>query len=213
MDIRQHFLTLAAGDRIPLDAGGGSLRSIMSFLPFLIYAGHVVLNEGDMRSKAEGRLDHLLGAGDSIDEAGVASLWLLSREEWVAIRVIVLQKLLRLRVKAPGDDLWATKGVKDAFLFFMLIDRMQQMIKRESGVAPTFKEGGGLAVVSHQNAQWIADFMKRAVQDGRELAREFEELATRAETEWLTVDSLRDAVRFADIGAVEPDEWVRAALQ
>jgi hypothetical protein len=55
--------------------------------------------------------------------------------------------------------------------------------------------------------------MKRAVQDGPELAREFEELAPRAETEWLTVDSLRDAARFAEIGAVEPDEWVRAALQ
>jgi hypothetical protein len=166
-----------------------------------------------MRGKAASRLDHLLASGEAVDEAGVASLWLLSSEEWAAIRVVVLQKLLRLRVKAPGDDLWATKGVRDAFLFFMLVDRMQQMIKRESGVAPTFKEGGGLAVVSHQNAQWIADFMKRAVQDGRELAREFEELATRAETEWLTIDSLRDAVRFANIGAVEPDEWVRAALQ
>jgi hypothetical protein len=46
MDIRQHFLTLSAAERIPLEAGGGSLGSIMSFLPFLIYAGHVVLDEG-----------------------------------------------------------------------------------------------------------------------------------------------------------------------
>jgi hypothetical protein len=29
----------------------------------------------------------------------------------------------------------------------------------------------------------------------------------------ILVGSLRDAVRFAEIGAVEPDDWVRAALQ
>jgi E3 ubiquitin-protein ligase UBR4 len=210
-DVRHTLATFAAGERIPLSAGGGSLTAIFSLIPFLVYAGHIVLSEAETRKAAELKLDGMLSAGPS-DEAAVLALWLLSREEWDAVRKDVLERLLKEKVRTPADDPWETKEVKEAFLLFILVDRISRLVKSESGNEVARKENGAIKIGPHKGAQWIEEWLGRVAREGKNVVGEFEEFAEDAEAEILVIGSLRDAVLFAEIGSVDAADWVRAAL-
>jgi E3 ubiquitin-protein ligase UBR4 len=210
-DVRHTLATLAAGERIPTSAGGGSLTALFSLIPFLVYAGHVVLAEGDARRAAEVRLEGLL-AGGPADEAAVLSMWILTREEWAAVRPEILQRIVKQRVKAVGEEPWETKDLRDAFLMFILIDRIAELVKAESGIEVVKKENGALKVGAHKGAAWIEAWMTRVASDGRNLVAEFEEFAQEAESTLLTIGSLADAILFAKIGSIGPADWIAAAL-
>jgi hypothetical protein len=210
-DLRHTLAVHAAGERIPLANGGGSLSAIFSLIPFLVYAGHVVLAEGDGRRAAEGKLEALL-AGGSAEEAVVLGLWLLTREEWDAIRAEMLQRLVKQRVRAVADDPWETQELREAFLMFILVDRVSRLVKAESAAPAVRKENGALKVGPHKAAQWIDAWMGRVASEGKNVVVEFEEFAQDGEAEIWATGSSRDAFEFAEIGSVNPSEWIVAAL-
>jgi E3 ubiquitin-protein ligase UBR4 len=121
-NLRHQIQVVAAGGRIPLSAGGGSLASILSFVPFLVYAGHVVLQDGDARKGLEGKVEAVLEGGEAVEEAMVLGLWAMSLVEWLEVRVGLLRRLVKSKGKRE-ENLW--EGVKEQFFFFMLLDRMQ----------------------------------------------------------------------------------------
>jgi E3 ubiquitin-protein ligase UBR4 len=211
-DVRHTLASTAAGERIPLSAGGGSLSAIFSLIPFLVYAGHAALADGEARRAAEVRLETLLQPGGMAEEAAVCALWLLSREEWDAVRTAVLTRLVKQRARAPVDDAWQQPHIREAFFLFILVDRIARMVKEETGKPAAFGENGALKVGPHKGAPWIDAWMETVARDGRNVALGFEELAADAEDEIFKIGNLRDALIFAEIGAAEPTEWLAAAL-
>jgi hypothetical protein len=102
--VRRTLAATAAGERIPLSAGGGSLSSIFALIPFLVCAWHAALADGDARPTAERRLETLLAPDGATDETVVSALWLLSREEWDAAHSAVLARFVKQRAEPPADD-------------------------------------------------------------------------------------------------------------
>jgi E3 ubiquitin-protein ligase UBR4 len=211
-DVRHTVATFAAGERIPLSAGGGSLTAIFSLIPFLIYAGHIVLAEGDARKAAETKLDGLL-AGGAADEAAVLALWLLTTEEWDAVRTGILQRLVKQKVRAVADDPWETKELKEALFIFILVDRISRLVKAPSGCEVARKETGAIKIGPHKNARWVETWLEKVAGDGKTVVSEFEDFAKDAEDEILVISTLKDALLFAEIGSIEPSDWLASALQ
>jgi E3 ubiquitin-protein ligase UBR4 len=174
-DVWAHVTRLAERGRIPVSAGGGSLASIMSLIPFLVYAGHVV------RQGA-------ITPGANAEEEAVRTLWSVGLREWQTMRAGVLAKI----VKEKGATEWAK--VKQAFVFFIIVDRMQGLLKRECD-------------------DWVAEFMNRAESDGPGLAAEFSEFADFAEETIFVLENLESAWALADVGEGNPEEFVRESLK
>jgi E3 ubiquitin-protein ligase UBR4 len=176
-DVRTHCAMLAEGNRIPVSAGGGSLSSIMSLIPFLIYAGHILL--GDARPR-----------GTNAEDIAVRSLWFANAVEWKGMRAEVFAGILKGRV--VGEE-W-NSGTKQSFLFFVIVDRIQRMLKNEGD-------------------DWPADFLVRVEKDGPEIAQEFADFADIAEEEIFPVANLGDAWVLAEFEEGDPEEFIRSALK
>jgi hypothetical protein len=177
-----------------------------------VHAGDAALADVEARTTAERRLETLLAPDGATDEAAVSTLWLLSREEWDAAHSAVLARFVKHRAQPPADDAWQQSRVREAFLLFILVDRIARMVKAESVRESAIGEDGALKIEPHQGARWIEACMEMVARDGRNVALGFEELAGDAEDEILKIASLMDALIFAEIGDAAPAEWLAAAL-
>jgi hypothetical protein len=206
-NLRHQIQVVASGGRIPLAAGGGSLASMLSFVPFLVYAGHVVLQDGDARKGIEGKVEALVEGGEAVEEAMVLGLWAMSMAEWLEVRVELLRRLVKSKGKRE-ENLW--EGVKEQLFFFVLLDRMQKIMKAACPGQVVRKESRGIRIGPHKGEPWLVGWMERVVNEGCSVAKDFEELAIDFDDSISGIDCVGQAMLAA--GLEGGDEWVTAAF-
>jgi hypothetical protein len=212
LDVRHHLIQISSIQAISLDARGGSLRTIMSPIPFLLYARHVFLGEGDTRKAMETKLGRLLESGENVEEAAALSFWILSLEEWSAIRLGVLKNLLRLKAKQMTEDLFGgSKGVRDAIFMFLLVNKVQRLVKTMSGIPAVVAGNDLIEVRNHTGQKWLAEFFERILEQGSTVTKEFEDLSGELD-EILVMTALSDdcsAGRAARSGGVDSVQFAQ----
>lgn len=205
LDMLQHVRIISKGEKIAIDAGGGSLESIVRLWPFLITAGESVLVPG---SSTIDRLQSLLDSGENPFEAAIMSIWLFTLDEWQAMSRMILKSLIKANASGDGDEKQAK--AQQAALFYIVVDRIHQLTKGPSGVNPTVRENG--IVQLRPDAAPLNDFMQNAFEDGPGVAADFASFAEELEDEIIVTDSLRDTLIRAGVTEGQ-EEFINEALQ
>lgn len=229
LDVQRHIDTISKGEKIPPKLGGGSLSSIIEFLPFLIYAGHVFLDVDIRRIVQETKLQKLLdehlyseNATTSVSIAqaiAIQSIWIISLEEWDCIKLKIFRTLLRAEnktnTKAANSENELFLKLKNALLFYILVNRLQTMLKVPTPIGLSKKENGDLKIREHKTEKWLHDFEDTISNDASKLINEFLDFADELETEILVVGDFKTALLYAEINEANenPYEWIKSVIQ
>jgi hypothetical protein len=210
MDLETHITTISNGEVISTELGGGSLTAILQLWPFLIYAGHVFLaHDNSTREAVENELEQLLDEGKNLYHALVLSLWVLTAEEWDHVKYDLLERVVKANRNRDGKDLLDI--VKQPLLFFIIVNKVQELIKYATGAELVLKEDGHLKLNNGNNAAWQGSFKDDILADGPQISSDFAALAEEIHDTILKCTDLTEALGHAGV-ETDPDEWIAAVL-
>ena len=212
LDLKHHISITSKGDRIPLEFGGGSLTTLVELWPFLIFGGGVILTMETQRiPQVAEKLQQLIDSGDDPQLAEIMSIWCLNLEEWEAVSVLMLKRLIKASAPKEGED--ENLKVRQAVIFHIIVDRVHRLIKKPSGEPAEMKENGSIVVSSCRTstlAWFVKGYMDMVLDDGPGVATEFVSFAEEVESEILTTSNIRDLLIRAGVSG-DPTEFVTAA--
>ena len=162
-DLKFHLLNLGS-KRTEITKGGGSFINTIGLFPFLIYSGNWFLDNPRnkfTRDYAEKRIETILIKKDCVADIFPLSLLVLSIEEWDAIKLITLQMYIE-QENISIDDLNKeefSQKLKEILILYTIVDDMNRMSKKPSGIEPCFSSDGNITVRNHKSEQWIMEFI------------------------------------------------------
>lgn len=228
LDVNCHLDKISKGEKIPLSNGGGSLSSIISLIPFLIYAGQLFLDGENRRNLHENRLQSLIEKIESNSslavETAVLSIWLLSIEEWDLLKVSLFEAILKSsknnssendNENSIDDDSKLFEKVKNLIFIYVLINRFQSLLKSPSGIEAKFSENGQFVVRNHKDEKWLIEFYEKVNKNGFQIMNEFSDFAEEFEDEILEVENIKAALSYAEIKEArdDPIAWIKSVIQ
>ena len=211
LDVKHHLTTIASGGKIPTNVGGGSQCAILQLLPFLIYGGHLYL-QGENRHTYESNLQALIDTDKEPEESLILSIWLLSLEEWESIKILLLKQLLKkITFKKNEDDLFSK--FKYSFILFIIINRIQKMIKVKSNIQSTLEEEGLISIQQHHESEgWLSNFFKQINYKAYQLTVEWSDFNGEIEEKIMKINDLHTAFIYSDIND-EPNDFISSIIQ
>jgi hypothetical protein len=217
-DTAAALVAVASGGLPP----GCTVANAIAFLPFMVYAGHLLLempaSDGTdtARSGCERRMEGLIAGREKGDDAFALSLWVLSLEEWRWAKLGLLASALKAVGAGEAPDGQALfDRARAVLIVFALTNGIQERLKRPSGVEPAVVSGA-LSIPSHAGADWITTFMSGLADSGGfDIITEWRAFAEVVEREILQLDNAYKLFEYTkDSQAVAPDAivWLRQQL-
>jgi E3 ubiquitin-protein ligase UBR4 len=219
IEVKFHMQKIGEGAMPP----GTSVSSAISFIPFLIYAGHVLIDASAQgfgrdppRLMYEKRIERMVGGGEDTADAWALSLWTLSLEEWRWAKLKLLGHAIK-GLDLPGDldDRALFDKVKVPLIVFALTCKIQGLLKSDSGVAPMVRDGQ-LQIPSHAGAPWISKFLEdMASPDQMSVWNCWKDCAEEAERTLLTMETIQAVFEYTeDVAAIANSgesaaDWIR----
>lgn len=227
LDCRTHLVLTALNEKIPLQLGGGSLSSIAALLPFIINAGHILLDMDSEASltttTARAILEKEIGESiaslkkpevkkEGIVDIMAMSIWLLSLEEWNYLKLDFLKLLIGLTLK-QNEEINTTK-LRSILLFYIILSRIQTMVKKSSGNPVKKSENESRILIgpySHKTP-WISEFRAHVEIDPATVEAEWTDFGNELQEEILDVTELKDLLAYAEVHCDNPDEFIRSCI-
>lgn len=223
IDLRTHIVLTAIGEKIPIQLGGGSFSSITALWPFLINAGHLII---DMNSEAsiqqkqptareelekelQSRIAPLLNGDkknlkkDGIVDLFMLSIWLMSLEEWEAVRIDLLKVLLSLSLASDDKEISQNElfeKTKSILLFYIMIDRIQTMAKKPSDLQVKKDEDGRLIIGPHNlSSKWLKDFIDKINEEPASFQGEWSDFGEEIQDEIIDAPDVKTLLNYAQV--------------
>lgn len=168
------------------------------------------------RNTLEKRMENILnGQEKSLNDALALSLWVLTLEEWNKAKLILLKLYLKKLDNSLTDDEIIQKSLV-MLKQFIIIDRMQRMMKTPSGIEPQFTETQ-ITIPSHENQKWIKDFMIEVASNGFAMSNEWKEFGEEVEDEIIQINDLKTAFIYLELKKVveeaeSPIAWIKTQV-
>ncbi|OHT12592.1 hypothetical protein TRFO_03612 [Tritrichomonas foetus] len=224
-DLKYHLIKLGNGTCVEFAKGGGSMPNTVALFPFLVYIGNIFIDcEGTrwtQRVVYEKRLEKMINGLEDPGDALILSLWILTLEEWEESKLKLLKLFLRKLPKDVfnGDNKETIfQAVKPTLVMFIIINKMQKMMKKPSGTRPDFSEEAGIRIPPHNGDPWISEFMKNVVENGLSLCNEWKEFGEEVEDEIIEIADLKSAFIYLEMEKViaeseSPETWIKSQVQ
>ena len=153
------------------------------------------------------------GLEDPADSLAL-SLWILSLDDWIEVKLKLLKLFIKKLNNKSADDQSLFNAAKPIFIKFVIIDRMQKMMKKLTGIKSTLNESG-FKLKSHRGEPWILDFLCKVASGGFALCNEWKDFGEEVEDEIIKMTDLRSAFLYLQIENelsqfASPFEWIRA---
>lgn len=212
-DIRAHLVQASTGEKISPQHGGGSFSSIVALWPFIIFAGHLLLdtetNESRNRKAVEQKLQNLLDNNDCIIDALIYSIWILSLDEWETIRKQIFTRLLKARASNVTEENVYQK-TKEAILLFILVDRINKMTKKSTGAEIPPKEGGLITLGTQKVEDWLKGFEDTVLNNGAKLMNDWVDFGDELQDEILNYENIETGMEYSEIHSGTDDliHWI-----
>jgi hypothetical protein len=180
----------------------------------LIYAGHVLIDAPTQsfgrdppRLVYEKRIEKIIVGGEDTVDAWSLSLWTLSLEEWWAKLKLLGRSIKALKLPGDLDDRALFDKVRAPLISFALTSKIQSLLKSDSGVAPTVRDGQ-IEIPSHAGALWISKFLEDMASPDqmsvwncwKDFAEEAEKTLLPMTTAQVVLESISDAAAIASSG-------------
>jgi hypothetical protein len=182
-DITMQFIGMAEGKTV---------GNKFAFLPLLVYAGHVLLEESpEARGAMERRMMEILRGTDTNPRDGLGlSLLVLTTNEWFHVKFALLKVIIRhAHVTEEDDDDALFRKLKHVLFAWSIVHEvhMEVLTNGEGNTHDTDDADGVLVIPPHFNADWVRKFMadveanpKDVSENWKSNAGKWEESLTRA---------------------------------
>ncbi|OHS98294.1 hypothetical protein TRFO_35287 [Tritrichomonas foetus] len=214
VDFKKHLTITANGEKIPHNHGGGSFSSITGFWPFLIYAGQLLLdtepNESRTRKAFEKDLEVQIEKNDNPIDSMIMAIWILSLEEWNAIKLTLLKALLA--TKKIGENENICEIAKSSLILYILVNRIQNMYKKPSQKEAVMADNV-LKISPHTGDSWIQEFSDKVNNEGASLANEWIDFGDELQDEIFCVLDLKTLLLYAEITTEDPEAYIRDCVK
>jgi E3 ubiquitin-protein ligase UBR4 len=202
-------------------ASGKSSSNALGFLPFLIAAGHILLDfrvsgKESGRTVLERCIEQIFEGQDRHENIMSLSILLLSLEEWEFSRMTLLKTVVRrLHLPTELSDEELFEGTKAILYEYVLTDQIQKLTKKPSGQSVTIVEGKW-KVCGHSDSVFVSEFLSRVCEDGMSTSSHFVELGERFVNEVFekgnvdfVFEYVGDLVKVEEVGG--SIAWIRSA--
>jgi hypothetical protein len=204
-------------------ADGKTVGNKFAFLPLLVYAGHILLEE---KCQARGAMEHrmmqiLRGAdNDPCDGLGL-SLLVLTTDEWLHVRFALLRVIIRhVPVGQQDDDDALFKKLKHVLFAWSIVHEVHMAVLANQGDTPVEDDGDGVLVIpSHFEADWVQKFMKDVEANPKDVsenwksnAGKWEDSLAKAVSIDAMVDEWVDTLTWDDTLDIGPKDWIRSCI-
>lgn len=195
------------------DASNTGVTKEISILPFLIYAGHLLLGQSSGAEPHRAVLAASFGKNMDTDLplAYSSTLWICSLEEWNHVKLEILKlhiKSLNLSDELSDADLFG--AVKPALLTFVLMDKIQKLLKTPSGQEPEIKDGK-LIPSGGSDRPWIGEFLDQMESDSMGVWNSWNDLGEEYKDEIVELPDAKTAFIYTDDlnKVADPLAWIR----
>lgn len=167
------------------------------------------------RSSLEKRMEKMINGNEDPSDSLALSLWILSLDEWLDVKLKLLKLFLK-KVNKNGDDESLFKLIKPILVKFVIIDRMQSMMKKSEGNGEKQKSTEKVFKLnSHSGDKWILDFLCKVASNGFTICNEWKEFGEEVEDEIIKVNDLKNAFIYLHLENElnqydNPIQWIRS---
>ncbi|KAK8863925.1 hypothetical protein M9Y10_011618 [Tritrichomonas musculus] len=166
------------------------------------------------RTVLEKRIEKMINGLEDPADSLALSLWILSLDDWIDVKLKLLKLFIKKLNNKSADDQSLFNAAKPIFIKFVIIDRMQKMMKKLTGIKSTLNESG-FKLKSHRGEPWILDFLCKVASGGFALCNEWKDFGEEVEDEIIKMTDLRSAFLYLQIENelsqfASPFEWIRA---
>jgi hypothetical protein len=219
-EMDQHLKRLGSFEPADFRRGGGSIANEVGWLPFLINAGHLVLEAPGAvvsRENREAEMQKIVNGQSEITFGFALSLWIMSLAEWNGFKLELLGRYIRrLRISTGVEDIDLFRQLRSILIQFVATQKIQEQLKKLTQRATASDSG----IAKHIGDPWITDFQREINEDGMAKCAEWKELGELFERSVLTLEDIDAAFRLTDdlgtlaaYGYQSPIGWVRTFLE
>jgi hypothetical protein len=194
----QRLGTFSAAD---FRAGGGSIANELGWLPFLINAGHILLDrpraqvDGVNRGAMETEMQKTLDGKADVGLGFALSLWVMSLAEWIGFKLGLLGVVVKnLRIAKEVDDNELFRRTRSILIQFVVTHKLQELLKKPTQAAKTSDFG----IAPHTGDPWITDFQRELGEEGMTKCNEWKELGEFFERSVLSLGTVDQALTLTD---------------
>jgi E3 ubiquitin-protein ligase UBR4 len=201
-------------------ADGKATANRVGLFPFLIVAGHTVLNSQPTggtvtRTIMEEKMKLVLAGKAPASDGFALALLVLTLEEWNAVKTALLRLMITGLLKDTPEDQFFVR-LKPIVFAWYVVGRMQKRLGKETGTEAVIGDAG-LEIPSHMGAEWVMSFIHEVTCDGIALWERWKRFGEKLEGRADRIQDIQSLVTSCTHAAVvaegqSPEEWIRSCI-